>query len=163
MALVRVGSNRARAALQRLCNGRCRYRSFLAKGEFYEIPDSILAEAVEITGVSHVKRDPDAKGAALKEKNQRRMTAGVRNLVLRLGGHEVGGHGYPFEIRTRYGKLEVAPHDTWIATRFDDAERARSLYGVGATGKWNFHTSDHSERGLYELFEQFARELARIV
>lgn len=164
MALVRVGSHRARGKLFGLC-GRddCHQRHFTVGGEFYEIPDAKLAEAREITGVTRVTRDPDEKIRAEKERNTARLTKGVDNLVLRLGGKMDKSNGYRLSIETKYGALHISPMDTWIATRFEDSERAEAIGGY--TGKWNFHAHGvkPNEQEMHDLFESFSRQLQRIL
>lgn len=165
MAIVRVGSHRARRELIRLCEGKsCRTRHFLSPGEFYEIPDSLLVEARDIKGVTHVKKDPDQRRKAAEEKMKARMTDGVRRLVIGLGGKEesYASGMTEFVINTRYGILRIHPYDNWIATRFDDPPRG--VYGINDyTGKWNFHAHEKGEQGAHDVFESFSRSLAAIV
>ena len=56
---------------------------------------------------------------------------------------------YEFQIETTLGLLHVTPFDNWIATRFDDVDRAKAVLGSGrdvrlnpCSGKWNFHFAD---------------------
>lgn len=55
---------------------------------------------------------------------------------------------YAFQIETKAGMLRVTPYEDWIATRFDDPARAKSVLGDEVrwlnphSGKWNFHFHD---------------------
>jgi len=55
---------------------------------------------------------------------------------------------YDLQIETKAGPLRVTAYEDWIATRFDDPARAKSVLGEAVkwlnphSGKWNFHFHD---------------------
>lgn len=51
------------------------------------------------------------------------------------------GDSYCFRIDTARGPLEVSFYRTWIATRFENFERAKDLLSPHSA-KWNFHGED---------------------
>lgn len=74
------------------------------------------------------------------------------------------GEFYALRIETTLGLLHVSPHDDWIATRFDDVDRAKSVLGSGRdgrlnpySGKWNFHFADGTP--VAEALHYFATNL----
>jgi len=77
------------------------------------------------------------------------------------------GSFYDFEIETKAGNLHLTPYDTWVACRFDDVERARTIVGNDGrlnrcSGKWNFHFS-HDEIATPAALTYFAQNLEAIL
>ncbi len=76
--------------------------------------------------------------------------------IIASGGRPSGQHMYEYTIQTPAGPLAVSATDSWIAGRFDDVERAKSLgLDVGYSGKWNFHSDD--------AIGDFRRAIARLM
>jgi hypothetical protein len=71
--------------------------------------------------------------------------AACTTMLHELGAVNTGGW-YPLQIETVAGALDLAPQDGWLACRFVDVERAKSLLGCTwggrlnpVSGKWNWH------------------------
>ena len=67
----------------------------------------------------------------------------IERIVDRLGC--VPDPSYGRRLETIAGPLHISPYDTWVATRFEDVARAKSLISQGTlnpySGKWNWHFS----------------------
>ena len=74
-----------------------------------------------------------------------------------------GQGAYEWRIDTHCGGLEIAVHDCWIATRFQDPPRAKP-FALGMnphSGKWNFHEYPSQRKPLAVRFmEDFKKLLA---
>lgn len=66
------------------------------------------------------------------------------DVMLRGLGAVESDRWYMLRIETTAGALDFCPQDNWLACRFDDIGRARSVLGSDLrlnphSGKWNFH------------------------
>lgn len=76
---------------------------------------------------------------ARAEARSKATNEAVLRLVADSGGRVEGDHAF---IDTAYGRLRVHPSGpTFIATRFEDAEKAKP-WTENVSGKWNFHGDD---------------------
>lgn len=106
------------------------------------------------------------------KKDKLRFQRECARLVLRLGAEDreeyAGSRRYV--LQTRLGELHLFPFDGWLATRFQDVDRAKaelnpkSEWGLRLnpySGKWNFHFSD--ECTVQAALEFVEAEIRRIL
>jgi hypothetical protein len=81
---------------------------------------------------------------------------------------------YSLMMETNLGLLRLSVHDEienrklspWVATRFEDVERAKVRLGNEInpyTGKWNFHFFDGCGLTAEQCAEYFESELQRVL
>lgn len=100
----------------------------------------------------------------MRVTEQRKFPSLIRDFVLAHGGRIVEKNtvfadngerirSWDLDIPTQAGILQVRPMEDWVACRFEDVERARSVLPEDErlnrlnqhSGKWNHHFYDHDE------------------
>lgn len=99
---------------------------------------------------------PKSKKATLARKHS--FDLRIREIVLNLGAVETR-ESNRFVLDTKAGLLSIKPYGDWIACRFDEPARAKSLVAGPInpySGKWNWHGDDvipYFERNLWNLMD----------
>lgn len=85
------------------------------------------------------------------------FAAELRTMLVRIGAQPSPEH-YELMLETRAGVLYLAPYDNWLAARFDDPERAKSVALNGSlnrfSGKWNWHCMNPTMEDVSRLEAQ---------
>lgn len=85
-----------------------------------------------------------------------------REMLIELGAVEADDY---LHLPTIAGNLRLAPYDTWLATRFDDVNAAKSHIGFGQlnpfSGKWNWHFVKPTTGDVQFLKEQIKRVMVK--
>ena len=81
--------------------------------------------------------------------------------MLQSLGATQGNACYPWQLHTVAGVLRLRVMEDWLACRFDDVERAKSVVGPGRlnpySGKWNWHFDAPTASEVEALRQQLLR------
>lgn len=84
--------------------------------------------------------------------------AAVAAMLERIGAHSLHAQcsqPLDYQLWPRAGLLSLHPFDTWLHTRFQDPEAARSIIPSGSlnawSGKWNWHFTQPTPEDVDEL------------